>query len=164
MSKPLFVDEDKQWSRDPAENAQYRRIARAWNAIHLYLIRRPDLLCTNVINHSLAFFRYKGELLMASEFSAAKMSADCCLSLNDFEGQAEGDLADLADAMERWIGSPGGIKRAPKQRSFADLLLDKLDDTILAKYRPWYLTVEIQPSIAGLVSDGVEAGCAGFSS
>lgn len=35
MSKPLFVDEDKQWSRDPAENAQYRRIARAWNAIHL---------------------------------------------------------------------------------------------------------------------------------
>lgn len=148
MSKALFVQEDKQWIRDPAENAQYQRIARAWNAIHVYLIEHPDLLCTSVIQHGSAFFRYKGELMMAQEFSAEWMTADCCLSLNDFEGQAEGDLSDLADAMERWLVSPEGIKRTPQYSSFSDLLLDRLDDAILAEYRPRYLTTEIPPSIA----------------
>lgn len=148
MSKALFVQEDKQWVRDPAENAQYQRIARAWNAIHVYLIEHPDLLCTTVIQHGSAFFRYKGELLMAAEFSPKRMSADCSLSLNDFEGQAEGDLSDLADAMERWLASPSGIKRTPLYSSVADLLHDKIDYAILAQYRPRYLTSDIPPSIA----------------
>lgn len=153
MSKTLFVQEDKQWVGHPPENAQYQRIARAWNAIHLYLIQHPDLLCTSVIQHGSAFFRYKGELLMAEQFRAEPLGADSYLSLNDFEGQGEMDLSDLADGMESWLSSPSGIKRTPAHGAFVELLLDKPDDLRRMKYLPEYLTAEIPPSISDSFCD-----------
>ena len=157
MSQTLFVQEDKQWVNDPGQNAQYKRIARAWNAIHVYLTRNPEALCTSVIKDGVAFFRYKGELLMTQEFDSNKMVGDSYLTLLDFEGPAEGDLSDLADEMEGWLRAPSCIKRTAKHSSLVDLLHEIPHDATLAEFHPQYLTAEIPPSIAdSFTHDAVE--------
>lgn len=156
MSQTLFVQEDKQWANHSGESAQYQRIARAWNAIHVYLIRNPDALCTDTVTMRLVFFRYKGELLMVEEFDTDAMVGDGLLSLNDIHGQSEEDLADLAEAMESWLRAPNCIKRTAKHSSVVDLLDEKPDDSLMAEFRPQYLTAVIPPSIANSFIDRAE--------
>lgn len=115
---PLFVKE-KNWSSNPEENAQYQRLANAWNAIHRAMLAEDNACATTEINGGV-FFRFNDELLLCDAFSTDDLingaPFDQVYSLFDFSGQGIEDLRQLADSMEKWLERPAFYDIRPGRR------------------------------------------------
>lgn len=146
MITQKYVQEDKVWSGDAGENAQYQRIARAWNGIHATLLSNPNAACTTPLEFSEVFFITCGELLLCENFSEKYLvdgiDRNSVLSLNDIEGQSDEDLKAMADTMESWLDNPTFIDKGPDVNLVPSALLAEIDSEFWRQFEDLYLTTE----------------------
>lgn len=126
---PLFIIENRNWSSDAEENAQYQRITRAWNRIHQALLDQPDAIATTIVADRAVFFEFDDQLLLCDDFDSDFLTKGAdfqqCFSPHDIEGQSAEMLADLAEGMERWLESPQFIEREDDHNLIGESLAER---------------------------------------